>query len=266
MILGNDTNEVLREARRRAGVTQDVLAERAGVRRQTITGVESGRRVPSLPMLVSLLAAAGVQARVELEPLDADLERLLADEDAAARASRRVAQAVESVVGLTAQQYRIEGAAAVALLGAPVPVPELDVALADTPETLEWLTQRWELLSQVRLYRDSPRIDPWQSMLSVPPYRVGLTYPDDGSAPEQWPDPCTETRETLLELTRGRPFWIWTYLGSARARLAPPDVVAHTVVVDTEHGPVRVQPLDSLVTDGTALDRFIRVLRAVRAG
>jgi uncharacterized protein len=51
--------EILREARRRADLTQRDLARRAGVSQSVISVYESGRRQPSLPMLQSLVAATG---------------------------------------------------------------------------------------------------------------------------------------------------------------------------------------------------------------
>jgi predicted nucleotidyltransferase/DNA-binding XRE family transcriptional regulator len=48
----------LRDARRRAGLTQRQLAERSGVAQPNIAAYESGRRRPSEAMLQRLLAAA----------------------------------------------------------------------------------------------------------------------------------------------------------------------------------------------------------------
>lgn len=50
----------IREARERAGLTQAELAERAGVSRQLVGGVEAGRHVPSVDAALGLARALGV--------------------------------------------------------------------------------------------------------------------------------------------------------------------------------------------------------------
>jgi uncharacterized protein len=50
---------LVREARQRAGMTQGQLAERTGVTQSVISAYESGRRQPSLPVLLGLIAGTG---------------------------------------------------------------------------------------------------------------------------------------------------------------------------------------------------------------
>ncbi len=50
----------LRQAREQAGLTQAELAERAGVSRQLVGGVEAGRHVPSVDAAIGLARALGV--------------------------------------------------------------------------------------------------------------------------------------------------------------------------------------------------------------
>lgn len=57
-VLGS-ASSLLREARRRAGMTQTQLAERAGTTQSVISAYESDRRQPSLPVLLRLVAATG---------------------------------------------------------------------------------------------------------------------------------------------------------------------------------------------------------------
>src|SRR5881227_3916528 len=52
-------SDLVREARRRAGMTQVQLAERAGTTQSVISAYEAGRRQPSLPVMLGLLAATG---------------------------------------------------------------------------------------------------------------------------------------------------------------------------------------------------------------
>jgi transcriptional regulator with XRE-family HTH domain len=61
---------LLRLARDKAGVTQSELAAAAGVTQQSISSYETGRKEPTLPTLQRLLAAAGLEMRIRLEPID----------------------------------------------------------------------------------------------------------------------------------------------------------------------------------------------------
>ena len=54
------------EARKRAGLTQAGLAERAGVAQSTVARIESGARNPSADMVERLVRAAGYELRVSL--------------------------------------------------------------------------------------------------------------------------------------------------------------------------------------------------------
>lgn len=69
---------ILREARRRADLTQQALAEAAGKPQSTIAKIERGRRDPSLTTLQELVRAAGFDLRLELVPRD-DHDRQLID-------------------------------------------------------------------------------------------------------------------------------------------------------------------------------------------
>src|SRR6266487_3099776 len=52
---------VLRDARRRAGLSQVELAARAGVTQSVISAYESGHRQPSVPTLAALIEATGFE-------------------------------------------------------------------------------------------------------------------------------------------------------------------------------------------------------------
>jgi len=66
----------VREARLRAGLTQAELASRAGITQSVISAYEAGRRQPSLPVLRSLVDAAGLELTIELRPLPNRLSEL----------------------------------------------------------------------------------------------------------------------------------------------------------------------------------------------
>ena len=61
---------LVREARRRAGLTQAELADRAGVPKSTVGRIESGARTPSTELVERLVRAAGLEVTVSLSEPD----------------------------------------------------------------------------------------------------------------------------------------------------------------------------------------------------
>ena len=62
MVLRN----LVREARKRAGMTQAELGRRTGVPQSTVARIESGARTPSTDLVEQLVRAAGFEVRVSL--------------------------------------------------------------------------------------------------------------------------------------------------------------------------------------------------------
>lgn len=60
--------QLIRDARRRAGLTQAELGERAEIPQSVVSAYESARREPSVDMLTRLAAAAGFDLRLDLRP------------------------------------------------------------------------------------------------------------------------------------------------------------------------------------------------------
>jgi transcriptional regulator with XRE-family HTH domain len=60
---------LLREARLRAGLTQEVVAERTGRTRPQVARWEAGGTAPSLETLLELIRACGFDLPLELVPL-----------------------------------------------------------------------------------------------------------------------------------------------------------------------------------------------------
>ncbi len=60
--------EILRDARRRAGMSQRALAERAGITQSVVSAYERGRREPALSTLRKLVAATGSRLQVTAVP------------------------------------------------------------------------------------------------------------------------------------------------------------------------------------------------------
>jgi len=67
---------LLRQARKRAGLSQVDLAARAGVTQSVISAYESGQRQPSLPALARLVDAAGFELTLNLRRPPGGLRRL----------------------------------------------------------------------------------------------------------------------------------------------------------------------------------------------
>jgi transcriptional regulator with XRE-family HTH domain len=66
-MLGGD---LVREARRRAGLTQAELAARAATTQSAIARLESGRTNPSFDLVLRLLKLCGFRLDVSLDPYD----------------------------------------------------------------------------------------------------------------------------------------------------------------------------------------------------
>ena len=63
-------HSLVREARRRAGLSQAELAARAGTTQSAIARLEAGATAPALERITELVRACGFDLQVELVPLD----------------------------------------------------------------------------------------------------------------------------------------------------------------------------------------------------
>ena len=68
--------QLIREARKRAGLSQAELARRARVAQSTVGRIEAGRRVPSTELAERLVRAAGFEIRVGLGEPDPDTDSM----------------------------------------------------------------------------------------------------------------------------------------------------------------------------------------------
>lgn len=81
---------LLFDARRRSGLTQAELAERAGVVRPLISQYETGKKDPSVSMLVRLLGACGMELRMHAAVIsEADKDQYERDAKVGAKQARR---------------------------------------------------------------------------------------------------------------------------------------------------------------------------------
>ena len=67
---GQVAGSLLQLARTRLGLSQTAFADLLGIAQPTLSLYESGRRQPTLPTLLRLLARAGLELRLELVDLD----------------------------------------------------------------------------------------------------------------------------------------------------------------------------------------------------
>jgi transcriptional regulator with XRE-family HTH domain len=129
--------DLLKGARESKALSQRQLSQRSGISESMISRVERGSRSPSFELAGQLFAAMGWQLHLELEPLDADIDRLI---EAAARQPlverlRTARGDLASMIGALAGAGLtcvIEGTAAALLQGAPVPVEVVEIAVPRT--------------------------------------------------------------------------------------------------------------------------------------
>ena len=69
---------LLQLARTRLGLSQTAFAELLGIAQPTLSAYESGRRQPTVPTLLRMLANAGLELRFEIAELDTH-DRVLAE-------------------------------------------------------------------------------------------------------------------------------------------------------------------------------------------
>ncbi|MFI2489418.1 helix-turn-helix domain-containing protein [Promicromonospora kroppenstedtii] len=230
-----DAARLVKRARHSARQTQASLAGRAGVARGTVAAIETGARSPSWDMLTALLAAAGMQMRIELEPLDADVRQQIVEHRHDPDLPARVWFAVEGIEDLADLDLRVEGLAAAALLGAPVTAGDPQIAVARTERSMEWLADK--------LGRDRIRLRP--------PSWLGHAWP-------RTPQEAFDLIET--ECPDG---WIMVrgYFGETPVRFAPAEDVARHVLVANGERPIPVQPLHEIETTDRNAARVLRLLR-----
>jgi len=86
--------ELLRDARRRHGLTQQQLAMRARTSQAAISRIERGLVVPSVAMLAQLLDLLGEELVLDAQPIDYGHDRTLIRENLARSPSERIDRAV----------------------------------------------------------------------------------------------------------------------------------------------------------------------------
>jgi uncharacterized protein len=121
---------LLRQARKRAGLSQVDLAARAGVTQSVISAYESGQRQPSLPTLARLVGAAGYELTLSLRRPPGRLRRLSGPVGRRVRRHRKDLVAAAAAHGVS--NLRVFGSVA---RGEDRPDSDVDL-LADFPPGL----------------------------------------------------------------------------------------------------------------------------------
>lgn len=106
-----DAAGVLREARKRAGLSQAELARRAGVAQPVISAYETGRREPGLSMLAKLIEASGHDLVIDLVARP-DRRRGLPDSPVGRRLRRRRREILAAAARRGASNLRVFGSVA----------------------------------------------------------------------------------------------------------------------------------------------------------
>ena len=152
-----DAQQLLRQARRRADVTQRELARVAGTSRSTVVAYETGSMSPTVRQLTRLVRACGLQLSVTLEPLDADLDRVL-DSALSAPAPAPLWRLPRLRAGLAerAVPWAVDGRTALSLQGLALPHDEVAVVLLDGAATRSWLHFAWARVYDADGFRLAP--------------------------------------------------------------------------------------------------------------
>lgn len=159
--VSSTAGDLLREARTRAGLSQQELGRRAGVAQSVISVYEAGRRHPSLSTLRRLIGAAGFDLSVEVRPSRARLVELSGPVGQRVRQQRSEILRTASARGVS--NLRVFGSVA---RGEDVPDSDVDL-LVDLPAGMG-------LFGLARLQRELEEI--LQSRVDI--------VPTDGLRPE----------------------------------------------------------------------------------
>lgn len=124
-----DAGVLLREARRRAGLSQSDVARRAGVPQSVVSEYEAGKRQPAVPTLARLVAATGHELTIGLERTDPSV-RGLPDTPLGRRLRQHRKALLDAVSKAGGSNLRVFGSVA---RGEERPESDVDL-LVDLPE------------------------------------------------------------------------------------------------------------------------------------
>jgi transcriptional regulator with XRE-family HTH domain len=147
---------LVREARKRAGLTQAELAARAGTTQSAIARLERGRSSPSFARVLELIGACGLEVRLRLVQREANAPFAGDDPigldpqgryDGAVSSAAGAADEVLRTLGSRGVRWVLIGGLAAALHGVPDIAPGLVVVAEESRRNLEALAAALEDLS-----------------------------------------------------------------------------------------------------------------------
>lgn len=155
-----DAARAVREARRRAGLTQEELARRSDLHQPAVARIESGTVTPRVDTLDRLLHACGISLSAEPR-LGADVERDAIRELLRLQPAARLARATAAVRGfrpartlqiLSARTVRfvVVGEIAECLQGSPAPAQVVEIVVAPDGPNRRQLTRATHRLRSLR--------------------------------------------------------------------------------------------------------------------
>jgi transcriptional regulator with XRE-family HTH domain len=226
--LARRIGHLLRTERQARRMSQKALAHAAGTTQQCVSQLETGRFAPTTSVIERAFAALGWRLRLDVEPLDAELDAELA------RAGEQTAEEVELVLADLGSllrrrpkklRYLVDGELAARLHGVMVPVRSVfvvAVAEADMDRLARWILSVPNCLRYNERWRDYSNYD-------IDPTRRG---------PLRWRTP----------------------FGELAARLLP--ALPEPVNVRVGERTVPLRPLADVERDHPAVARVLRRLRA----
>lgn len=144
--LRRELGRLIRQEREAANLSLADLAGRAGVSQNSLGRIERATLAPSLDTIEKIFAALGLQVRLDVEPLDDDLDAQL-DRLSWLPLSERLERSGLSHLLTTLDNvaFVLDGALAANLLGIPLPVDALDLVVTwhDSDRFTGWLLKRF---------------------------------------------------------------------------------------------------------------------------
>ncbi|MFI7573356.1 helix-turn-helix domain-containing protein [Micromonospora sp. NPDC049497] len=165
---------LLRRERGSRFLTQQTLADLAGVSQAAVARIERGDRIPSFRLIEQILDAMDLQLTVGVEPLDAQVDARLDELATQSPAERLDGIGLDRMIDrLGDLPFVLTGATAALLQGAPIPadMPEIALRWADAARFTVWLNAalgqrwnaRWEEYGGVHVEPEEPGEHRWRT-------------------------------------------------------------------------------------------------------
>jgi uncharacterized protein len=128
-IAATSPGSLLRDARRRANLSQTDVARRAGVAQSVVSAYESGRREPALSTLARLISATGYRLEIGISPGE-DARPGLPDTPLGRRLRQRRKKVLDTAAKHGASNVRVFGSVA---RGEDAPQSDIDLLVDLSP-------------------------------------------------------------------------------------------------------------------------------------